>query len=361
MYSPPASRRPGSRIDSGTPNATTRMGGKKRIIASLTIFGLVFLMGVGGFKVLGGRDWSVLDSVYMTVITLATVGYGEVHDLSLNPAARIFGTIYIVLCLGTIAFAVTSISAFVVEGQLKDILGRRKMDKEIAKLRNHYIVCGSDGTAQTIIKEMVETKKPFVVIELIKEKVEKLAGLGTVLAVHGDATEDSVLEKAGIAHAKGLVASLPTDEDNLFVTITARSLNPRLRIIAKGVDPQSHKKMIKAGADSVISPAFIGGMRMVSELIRPAVTSFLDQMLYAKDRVLRFDEVTVKAGSPLAGTTLEETRLEEKTGALLVALRRGGAREFDFHPAKTTKLNAGDVLVFIATPEMVAELEKVSG
>jgi len=191
--------------------------------------------------------------------------------------------------------------------------------------------------------------------------VDRLAELGPVLAVHGDATEDSVLERAGIARAKGLIASLPRDEDNLFVTITARSLNPKLRIVVKGSDPQSSRKMMKAGADSVISPSYIGGMRMVSETIRPAVTTFLDMMLRERDRVLRFDEFTVAPGSTLCGKTIEEAEIEKKTGALLVALRRGGAKEFDFNPPKTTRLADNDILVFIATPEMVQEIERLSG
>ena len=338
------------------------MNSKKRIFIALSIFLLVFVVGVAGFKIFGGSEWSFLDSVYMTVITAATIGYGEVHDLSLNPAARTFGIVYIVLCLGTIAYAVSSITAFVVEGELKNILGRRKMEKEIARLQDHYIVCGADETAQSIIKELVVTQKPFVVVDPAKEKLDKLAALvGPVTHIHGDAADDTVLQKAGIERAKGLIACLPTDEANLFVTLSARSLNPALRIVAKGIDVNSHKKMIKAGADSVISPTFIGGMRMVSEMIRPATTTFLDMMLRERERVLRFDEVTVRPGSALAGKTIEESKLEEKSGALLVALRRGGAKEFDFNPAKTTKLAEKDVLVFIASPEMIQGLEKIAG
>ncbi len=332
------------------------MNSKKRIFVSLSIFLLVFAVGVAGFKIFGGSEWSFLDSVYMTVITAATIGYGEVHDLSLNPAARTFGIIYIVLCLGTIAYAVSSITAFVVEGELKNILGRRKMEKEIARLQDHYIVCGADETAQSIIKELVATQKPFVVVDPAKEKLDKLAALGAAVHIHGDAADDAVLQKAGIERAKGLVACLPTDEANLFVTLSARSLNPALRIVAKGIDLNSHKKMIKAGADSVISPNFIGGMRMVSEMIRPATTTFLDMMLRERERVLRFDEVTVGPQSELAGKTIEESKLGEKTGALLVALRKGGAKEFTFNPAKSTMLAEKDVLIFIAGPEMMKEL-----
>lgn len=337
------------------------MNSKKRLFVSLSIFLLVFLIGVAGFKVLGGREWSVLDSVYMTAITIGTIGYGEVHDLSVHPAARTFAIFFIIICLGTIAYAVSSITAFVVEGELKNILGRRKMEKEIAKLQNHYIVCGSDETAQTVIQEVLLTRKSFVVVESSKEKLEKLASLGAVLSIQGDPSEDSVLLKAGIERAKGVLCSLPTDEANLFVAITARSLNPQIRIVAKGLDLQSHKKIVKAGADSVISPTYIGGMRMVSEMIRPAVTTFLDMMLRERERVLRFDEVTVQKDSALLGKTIEESKAEERTGALLVALRRGGAKDFDFNPPKKTRLQENDVLVFIASPEMIQELEKLSG
>jgi voltage-gated potassium channel len=337
------------------------MKSRKRVIAAFFIFLLVFAIGVAGFKLFGGPGWTLLDSVYMTAITIATVGYGEVHDLSLNPAARIFTAIYIFVCLGTIAFAVTSITAFIVEGELRNILGRRKMEREIVKLRDHYIVCGSDETAETIILEMIQTQKKFVVVDPSKEKLERLAALGPVLWIQGDPAEDGVLIKAGIERARGVLCSLPTDEANLFLTITARSLNPHVRIVAKGIDLQSHKKMMKAGADSVISPTYIGGMRMVSEMIRPAVTTFLDMMLRERERVLRFDEVALPPGSPLAGRTIGESKLEEKTGALLVALRRGGEKEFDFNPTKTTTLEANDVLVFIASPEMMQELAKIAG
>jgi voltage-gated potassium channel len=336
------------------------MGSRKRVLISLVVFLAVFLVGVAGFKVLGGRDWSVLDSVYMTAITIGTIGYGETHDLSANPAARTFTTVYIFLCLGTIAFAVSSITAFVVEGELKNILGRRKMEKSIGRLSGHYIVCGSDETAMAIVQELIQTKKPFVIVEPDKARIERLAAPGPLLFVQGDPAEDSVLESAGIGRAKGLIACLPTDEANLFVTISARSLNPQIRIVSKAIDPNSNRKMVKAGADSVISPTFIGGMRMVSEMIRPSVTTFLDMMLRERDRVLRFDEHAIPAGSPVLGRTIGETRLEEKTGALLVALRRGGAKEFVFNPPKTTVLAENDVLVFIATPDMMRELELLS-
>jgi voltage-gated potassium channel len=336
------------------------MKSKKRIYLSLTVFVAVFIIGVAGFKIIGGPEWSLLDSLYMTVITLSTVGYEEAVDISANPAARIFATVFIVICLGTIAFAVSSITSFIVEGELKNVLGRKKMEKEIAKLKDHYIVCGTDETAQTIIQELILTKKKFVVIEPLKEKIDRFSAEENILFINGDPTEDDVLLSAGIEKARGILLSLPTDEANLFVTLTARSLNPRIRIVTKGIDLKSHKKMVKAGSDSVISPTFIGGMRMVSEMIRPAVATFLDMMLRERERVLRFEEVLVKKESPLVGKIIEEAKLEEKTNALLVAIRRAGRKDYEFNPSKDTTIQENDTLILIATPDMVKELEKLA-
>jgi voltage-gated potassium channel len=332
------------------------MNNRKRIYISVFLFIAIFLVGVVGFRFFGGRGWTLLDSIYMTAITISTIGYEEVVDMSANPAARIFTILFIILSLGTIAFAVSSITAFIVEGELKSILGRRRMEKEIAKLKDHYIICGSDETAQTIIQELLLTKRGFVVIEPDRERIEKLASLGNILFVQGDPSEDAVLLKAGLDRAKGILPSLPTDEANLFVTITARSLNPRVRIVAKGIDIKSHDKMKKAGADSVVSPTFIGGMRMVSDMVRPAVVTFLDMMLRDKEQVLRVEEVAVSEGSALAGKTIEEAKLEEKTGALLVALKKAETKGYEFNPPKGRKIQENDILIFIGSPEKLSAL-----
>lgn len=339
------------------------MGGKRSIIVSLTLFLLVLALGTAGFQYFngprfGGPAWSLLDSVYMTVITVATIGYGEVHPLT--PAGRVFAAVYILICLGTIAYAVTSITAFIVEGELKHLLGRRKMEKTLNRLYDHYIVCGGDETAQTVVRELLLTSKPFVLVESSKEALDRVLGLGSFPFVQGDASDDDVLIKAGIERAKGILMSLPTDEANLFAVVTARSLAPKVRIVAKALDVQSHKKIVKAGADSVISPTFIGGMRMVSEMIRPSATTFLDQMLRERERVLRVDEITLPAGSPLAGKTVAELKLEERTGALLVALRRAGQKGFAFNPGRATPVGEGDALIFIGSPDMARELEELA-
>ncbi|MGB7297265.1 MAG: NAD-binding protein [Candidatus Aminicenantales bacterium] len=336
------------------------MDNRRRIYISLIVFAAVYLVGVVGFKFFGGPETSLLESVYMTAITISTIGYGEVVDLSHSPAGRVFTILFIVLSLGTIAFAVSSITAFIVEGELKNLLGRRRMEKDIAKLKDHYIVCGSDETAQTVIRELILTERDFVVIEPSKEGIDRLATLGGFLYMLGDPAEDEILEKAGVRRAKGILLSLPSDEVNLFVTITARSLNPTARIVAKGTDLKSHGKIKKAGADSVVSPSFIGGMRMVSDMVRPAVVTFLDKMLYGKDRVLRVEEFGVGKESPLVGKTISDSAVRERTGALLVAVRKGKTGDYEFNPAPDRIIQENDIFIFIGSPEMLKMLDGIA-
>lgn len=347
------------------------MDNRRKIIASVVIFLVVFLIGVAGFKLLGGPDWSLFDAVYMTAITVSTIGYGEVNDLSANPAARVFAVFFILVSLGTIAFAVSSITAFIVEGELKDILGRKRMEKEIAGLKGHYIVCGADETAETVVMELSRTGRDFVVVDPSEERLKLLAesltrpeevgGSGRrLLYVAGDPAEDAVLLKAGVERAAGVFLSLPTDEANLFVTMTARGLNPKVRIVTKGIDVKSHAKMKKAGADSVVSPTFIGGMRMASEMVRPAAATFLDMMLRDRDKGLRVEEMSVEAGSALEGRTVRDARLEDKTGALLVAVKNAETGAYEFNPAGERKVKAGEILIYIGNPEATARLREIA-
>lgn len=325
---------------------------------SVLVFFLVFVSGVIGFKLFGGEDWSLLDSFYMTVITISTVGYEEVIDLSANPGARIFVVLFILLSLGTITFAISSITAFIVEGELKNIIWRRKMEKKVSKLKNHYIVCGADETVHTIVEELILTKREFVVIEPSQEKIDQLSPYGDFLYIIGDSAEDQVLISAGIKKARGIILSLCKDEENLFVALTARSLNPDIRIVSKAIDLKSHNKMKKAGADAVVSPTYIGGMRMVSEMIRPAVVSFLDMMLKDREKVFRFEEVCVEEGSPSIGRTLGECKIRENTDAILVAVRDKATGDYHFNPSPDTQIRKDDVLIFIASPEMMKQFEK---
>ena len=337
------------------------MNGKKKLILACVVFLCVFLIGVAGFKIIGGQEWGWLDSLYMTVITLSTVGYGETIDISANPAARLFVVVFIIFCLGTIAFAVSSITTFIVEGELKDLLGRRRMEKKIARLKDHYIVCGSGETSLSIIQELLLTKRKFVVVDPQKENLEKLEAMGDILYINGDPAEDDVLIAAGIERAKGILLSLPSDEANLFVTVTARGLNPKIRIVSKGIDLRSHKKILKAGSNAVISPPHIGGMRMVSEMVRPAVVTFLDMMLRDRQKALRFEEIPIGTDSPLAGKTIQESRIREKTGGLVVAVKRSDSGEFEFNPDDEARLQPRDILILIVTPKMTKEIARIAG
>jgi voltage-gated potassium channel len=336
------------------------MKSSRRVIAALVAFLLVFLTGAVGFKVIGGSEWSFLDSVWMTVITLSTVGYGEPHDAAGNAALRAFTVVINLICLGTIAFAITSITAFIVEGELKDYLGRRKMDKKISRLKGHDIVCGADETARAIIQELMLTKRPFVAVDASAENLARVREMGDVLCFQGDPTEDETLRRAGIERARGILLSLPTDEENLFVTLSARGLNPKLRIVAKGVELQSHAKFRKAGADVVVSPTHIGGMRMVSEMVRPAAATFLDMMLRDRKRALRVEEVEVGEGSELAGKSVAGAKIGDRTGVLVMAVRKSGSEDYVFNPSKTTTIERGDVLIVVADPAEMITLRRMA-
>ena len=230
------------------------------------------------------------------------------------------------------------------------------MQSKIAALSDHYIICGSGNTGWTILKELANTKRLFVVIENDEEKASRLQGQG-FLAVHGDALEDAVLLEAGISRAAGLFCALANDRDNVFAAITARGLNPRLRIISELHDEMVHAKLVRSGADSAVSSAFIGGLRMVSEMIRPAAVGFLDSMIRDKDSVHRFEEVPVPEGSPLIGRAAGEVKGAQGGAALLVAIKQSGNGHYEINPPPERALRAGDVLVVLGSSDEVLELK----
>lgn len=311
----------------------------------LTVLGAIFLIGVLGYHIIEG--WPFFDALYMTVITLATVGYGETHPLS--TAGRVFTISLILGGMGIILYGVTEVTSFIVEGEMSGILRRRRMNRMIKKLSNHYILCGWGNTGYYVLEEMERTRRPCVVVEKDVTKVSKLAEKDA-LVVEGDATEDATLVSAGIRRAGGLVTALPTDKDNMFVVITARGLNPSIRIVAKIDDVSSRDKFLRSGANIAISADFIGGLRMVSELVRPATTSFLDTML--RDRSgLRVEDVQVSADSKYASKPLSSCDVFTKVGVLILSIKQGDS--FQFNPPPDTVLNGGDTLIVIGNPEQI--------
>lgn len=331
------------------------MGLGRRLIDASLVFLLILLIGTVGYKGLGGKEWSYLDAVYMTVITLATVGYGETKDLSNNVAARVFTIFLILLGMGILLFVTSTATAFIVEGELTDILRRRKMNKEIARLRGHFIVCGAGETGLHVMEELSRTLRPFVAIDINPERPPKIEHLGSFLYVIGDATADETLIQAGIEQAKGVVIALPSDKDNLFVTVSARALNQDIKIVAKGIDHNVTQKLFKAGANSVVSPNFIGGLRMASEMIRPTVVSFLDIMLREKEQTLRIEEVELEAGSPLVGKTLKEMGLKERFNLLVLAYKEP-AGNLHYNPQADHRFACGYTLVIMGEMRALAEV-----
>ncbi len=329
---------------------------QRRFLLLSILVAAVFAAGTGGYMWLEG--WNALDSIWMVAITLTTVGFGEVHPLS--PAGRIFTLFILFLGMGVIVTGASMIAEFVVEGQLNDILRRRKMRKKIAGLKGHTIVCGAGRTGMHVIQEMGHMKVPFVVVEADKATVEALRAAG-VHVVDGDASNEETLKEAGVGKAARLVTCLTDDRDNLFVVITARAINPGMRIVARYVEDSNAPKFRRAGANEVVSPNAIGGLRMASVALRPAVVTFLDTMLRSKDGgALRVEEATVGKGSRLENRSLKDARISETTGALVVALKRD-EDDYLFNPPDSTRLAAGQTVIAMGEVGSIKKLKELAG
>lgn len=301
--------------------------------------------GTAGYRLVEG--WGFMDSLYMTVITLSSVGYGEVHPLDTH--GRVFTIILILGGIGVMTYAFTTITAIIVEGELSVAFKRRRMQKLIDKLENHYIICGAGHAGGVIAGELRKTGRPIVVIEKDKETLEKFhERMGDdILVIEGDATEDEALTKAGIARAKGVFAVLATDQDNAFVALSAKGVNPKARVVCCQKELGVREKLFRSGADNVVNPEFIGGLRMASEMIRPAATGFLDSMIKDKDSVVRFDEIAVPEGSPFVGKTIGTIKGAQGKAPLVVAVLENGSGKYDINPEPERTISAGERLVLI--------------
>jgi len=330
----------------------------RRRLASGAVFMLsVLVLGVAGYRVLAPSG-SWLDSLYMTVITLTTVGYGEIVDLSANPAGRIFTMVLLLVGIGGAGYFFSSTTAFILEGQLKDVFWRRRMTRDIAALTNHSIVCGSDETALYAARELRAVHRDAVLVcddparaDVLREEFPEMP------MVVGDPTLDEVLAAAGIARAAGVLVCTRSDKDNLIVTLTARQLNPKIRIVSRIEDVSTTSRVKNVGADAVVSPDSIGGLRMVSELIRPTVVTFLDEMLRDREKNLRIEEVGIEEGSPVVGKTLGEFDLRDISSALLLACRHG-KKEWMYNPPPSLELTPGLILILMGSPEDVAAVRR---
>ncbi|MCB9601904.1 MAG: potassium channel protein [Sandaracinus sp.] len=330
-----------------------------RLLSATFILVCVLAAGTTAYHEIGEGRWSLFDCLYMTVITLSTVGFGEtlpgMHEI---PEARIITMALIVVGSGTLLYFISGLTALLVEGDLQGMLRNRRMMKQIAGMEGHIVVCGAGTTGEHVLRELVDVRVPFVVIERSRARIEVLEeDLGTTIPfVEGDATDDHSLSAAGIERARGIIAALSDDKDNLFVTISARHLNRGARIVAKAVESSTVPKLRRAGADAVVSTNQIGGLRLVSEMVRPTAVEFLDKML-RQDHKLRIEDAGIREGSPVVGRTLAEANLR-KSGALVIAIRQPDGT-YQYNPEGREKLVAGSALILLAHPEDMVRLNAI--
>ncbi len=327
-----------------------------RLLGVFAALALVLFSGTLGYHLIEG--WSLFDALYMTIITIASVGFMEVHELS--QPGRLF-TILLILCgSATLIYGLSILTAFVVEWESSDALRRRKMKKAIDRLQNHYIVCGVSATGRYIIDELGKTGNAFVVIDRDPEKLKDLEARG-ILHLAGDATHEAVLVAANIAGASGLFSALHNDADNLLTVVTAKGLCPQMPVVAKAIDEESERKLRQVGADRVVMPNYIGGLRMASEMIRPSVVTFLDTMLRSQDAVIRVEEVRLPVRSPLVGRSLGESGLLTFTEVAVVAISAPGGA-YRFNPPHDLKLQGDDILIVMGRVDQIRQLaSRVAG
>lgn len=312
---------------------------------------LILVIGTFGYSLI--ERWNWFDSLYMTVITVATVGYGETHPLT--TVGRVFTVALILMGVGVLAYGLTATTAIVVEGTVSDHLRRRRMEDEIKALRQHVVLCGIGETGRHIAGDFLRSKIPFVVIDKNLDQIKHMQRNGEFLYIEGDATDDQTLARCGIKQARGLVSALPQDRDNIFVILTARELNPKLRIISKVDEIESRAKLLRAGADAVVSSNFIGGLRMASEMVRPALVSFFDTMLQSSDGAVGLETVKIQKDSKLIGRQLHASGIYEHAGLTIIALAKG--KNYEFNPDPKTQLSEGDGLIVCCSSEQLKKLQ----
>lgn len=321
------------------------------------------LVGATAYYAVGEGRWSWYDCFYMTIITLSTVGFAEtLEGMNEVPEARAVTIGLIILGSGTLLYFISSMTALIVEGDLQGILKRRRMQRAIGTLQDHIIVCGIGTTGRHIAVELRAVGTPFVVIDTDAARIDELDEefQEELLYIVGDATDDHVLELAGIERAKGVISALNDDKDNLFVTISARALNPSARIVAKSIESSTEAKLRRAGADAVVAPNYIGGLRLFSEMVSPKTVAFLDRIVrFGEGISVGIEAIDLPESSPLVGKRLSEARLRE-AGALVVAVHRLDG-EYLYNPGGEYRLSRGDSLLVLAESEDVKRVRAHMG
>jgi voltage-gated potassium channel len=323
---------------------------KRLLFAVGVLFGLIAI-STTGYRLLGGPSIGFLQALYMSVITLSGVGYTEVVDTSHNPALRVFNIFIVLIGVALTVFVFSVIAAFLVEVETTNPFWRRSMQKRITEISGHFIVAGLGDTGRHAIGELHKIGARYVAIDLSEENIKRLresypAIADNLLYVIGDATEEEVLQKAGIERAQGLIVALPTDKDNLVVTVIAHQRFPKLRIVARAADERFSERMLRAGAHSTVSPSQIGGLRMASELIRPHVVNFLDLMLKEHPQTLRVEQLEI-AGQPWAGRPLKDLNLQSNFNLLVLAVKSNASDHILINPSDNLMIQPGDAIILL--------------
>ena len=325
----------------------------QKVFRTLLMLSVVLAIGTMGYMIIEG--WKLLDALYMTVITISTVGYGELKPLS--EGGRIFSIILIFLGIGVIAYSMGMVAQAMVEFQIRDILGRRKLDRQIKSLRSHYIICGYGRIGRIIAHELKASNIPLLVIDDDEKLVPILEAEG-IPFIKGDATSEDVLMQGGIKRAKGLVAVVSSDSENLFIILTARGLNPDLFILSRAEEERTQKKLMIAGADRVVLPYFMGGYKMAQAIIRPAVSDFLELTVQDKNIELQLEQLKVGENSKLSGLTLLESDIRQEMNIIIVAIKKGDGTML-FNPSSDAKIRAGDTLIALGHVNELEILAKI--
>ncbi len=315
---------------------------------------LVVGAGTAGFHYIEG--WAWFDSFYMVITTLSTIGSQETRPLS--HGARVFNVLVIISGVSLVFLAIGALTQALLEFELQNFFGRRRMEREIGRLSAHYIICGAGRVGRSAARELARRPAPFVIIENNEAKAQKFTAENWLILV-GDATREQVLRDAQIGRARGLVAAPTTDATNLYIVLTARTLNPRLRIIARASEDVAEKHLLTAGADSVVSPYIFAGQRIAQSFLRPHVVSFLDTATTHLGMDLEIGEVPITARSPLAGKTIESSRIRQDRGVIILAIKRDAGMRFN--PAPDDRIEAGDFLIAMGEPQQLRQLEQTAG
>jgi voltage-gated potassium channel len=328
----------------------------RNLIFAAVMLTLVVSIGTAGYMIL--EKWNFLDSLYMTVITLTTVGFGEVHPV--NEQGRILTMTILVSGLGVVGYLVGTLTQILVEGQLLRIMGRKKLERQIEKLKDHIIICGYGRVGRIICEEIYRSKPtPLVVIDSDSTVTAKIEEDGHLYLL-GDATEEQCLLRAGIRNAKGLATALDSEADNVYITLTAKGLKPSLFIIARAGRIGSEKKLLQAGANHVVSPHQIGGYRMAQALLRPNVTEFIDFATHDPGAGMGMEEIPVKPNSKLTDVALVDSGIRKELDLIIVAIKKADGTML-FNPASHTTIQIGDTLIALGQRSSLIKLEQLLG